>query len=126
MKRITKFIIIFIFLGLLAVETFHIKINMSSEFILEDYTDMINMFPSNATLGQIKNTKDVKTKARKLFQETYFENDLIILYQASYDKGTDTWLVSNNKISIKFGGSAYAIYLLYRFIYGILRLNPMI
>lgn len=50
-----------------------------------------------------------KTKARKLFQETYFENDLIILYQASYDKGTDTWLVSNNKISIKFGGSAYAI-----------------
>lgn len=104
-----KITVIFIVTACLIFAALNIKMNSKSEFDLSDYSYMIETFPSDCILGKIENARDAKLKAKELFQDTFSEKDLIILYQASYDKRTDTWLISSNKIIAKFGGSAYAV-----------------
>lgn len=104
-----KITVIFIVIVCLIFAALNIKMNSRTEFDLSDYSDMIKAFPSDRILGKIENARDAKLKARKLFQDTFSEKDLTILYQAGYDKNTDTWLVSNNKTVVRFGGSAYVL-----------------
>lgn len=102
----TKITVIFIVTMCLMFAALNIKINSKTEFDLSDYSDMIEAFPSDRVVGKIENARDAKLKAKKLFQDTFSEKDLTVLYQAGYDKSTDTWLVSNNKTVVRLGGSA--------------------
>ena len=104
-----KITVIFIVTACLMFAALNIKMNSKSEFDLSDYSYMIETFPSDCILGKIENARDAKLKAKELFQDTFSEKDLTILYQAGYDKNTDTWLVSNNKTVVRFGGSAYVL-----------------
>lgn len=80
------------------------------EFDLNDYTDMVEEFPSDKVLGPVTSAKDAKEKAETVWLEIFGEEvKEEKSYGVSYDIDTGTWLVQGHLPIYMVGGTAHIL-----------------
>lgn len=74
------------------INTYFYFCPLVGEFILDDYKEKVELFPFNASYGEVSSAKDAKEIAKELWDKHYPDSAYGAPYKIYYDSSNRVWL----------------------------------